>query len=283
MALETIGLETARGRFAARTAGDEAGPLVVCLHGFPDDARTFDGLLERLAAGRMRAVAPWLRGYAPSTIEGPFRVDDLVADLFALGDALAPGKAVHLVGHGVGARVAYRAIARAPARFERAVALAEPHPAALAANARGSPRQAYRDAYRALFQVPDLAEWALRRHDFAYVDRLWRRWSPGAEPPRAHLVAVKRTLAASLSAPLGPYRAGDFAAADPRPVRVPTLCLLGERDGCIAPAMAAGQERFFKAPIVTEVVGGVGHFLHLERPDFVGAKILHFLADGRVG
>lgn len=37
------GLDTARGRFGARFHG-ERGPLVVGLHGFPDDASTYDGL-----------------------------------------------------------------------------------------------------------------------------------------------------------------------------------------------------------------------------------------------
>jgi pimeloyl-ACP methyl ester carboxylesterase len=279
--LETMMLDTARGRFGARVAGHAGGPLVLCLHGFPDDARTFDGLLTRLTPRGMRAVAPWLRGHVPSTLEGPFGADALVADLLAIGDALAPGKAMHLVGHGVGAQLVYRALARAPARFERAVALGMPHPEAVSANALLSPAQIYRDAYLSVFRAPRLAEWLLRRNNFAYVERLWRTWSPGFAPPRMQLQAVKLTLALSLPAPLEYY--GAAHPPDLRPIRVPTLCLLGERDGCVAPAMAAGQERFFKAPLVSEVIGGAGHFLHLERPELVGAKVANFLDGGRVG
>ncbi|HEU4410368.1 MAG TPA: alpha/beta hydrolase [Polyangiaceae bacterium] len=279
--LATITLETARGGFAVRIAGQSGGPLVVCLHGFADDARTFDALLARLTASGMRAVAPWLRGYAPSPLQGPVRGDELVADVLAFGDALAPGKAMHLVGHGVGAQIVYRALARAPARFERAVTLGMPHPAAVAANALLSPAQAWRSAYLSLFRVPRLAEWVLSRHNFAYVERLWRKWSPGFDPPRMHLQGVKLTLMLSLPAPLAYYR--DDEPPDPRPIRVPTLCLLGERDGCVAPELGAGQERFFKAPLVTEVIGGAGHFLHLERPELVGSKVANFLEGGRVG
>lgn len=279
--LATITIDTARGRFAARVARQSGGPLVVCLHGFPDDARTFDGLIAKLTACGMRAVAPWLRGYAPSTLGGPFGVDDLIADVLALGDALAPGKAMLLVGHGSGAQVAYAALARAPARFERAAVLAMPHPVAVAANTLVSPSQGWRDVYLSLLRLPRVAPWVLRRNDFAYIERLWRKWSPGFELPDAHLADVKQTLALSLPAPLEYFRAAD--PPDPRPIRVPTLCLLGERGGCVAPTMAAGQERFFKAPLVTEVIGGAGHFLHLERANLVGAKVVNFLEGGRVG
>ena len=41
------------------------GPLVLCLHGFPDHARSFRHQLPALAAAGYRAVAPYLRGYAP--------------------------------------------------------------------------------------------------------------------------------------------------------------------------------------------------------------------------
>ena len=39
-----------------------AGPLVLCLHGFPDTAWSLAGLLRRLAAAGFRAVAPFMRG-----------------------------------------------------------------------------------------------------------------------------------------------------------------------------------------------------------------------------
>ncbi len=40
------------------------GPLALCLHGFPDTARTWRYLLSTAAAG-FHAVAPFMRGYAP--------------------------------------------------------------------------------------------------------------------------------------------------------------------------------------------------------------------------
>ena len=42
------------------------GPLVLCMHGFPDHAHTYRALLPALAAAGLHAVAPFMRGYAPT-------------------------------------------------------------------------------------------------------------------------------------------------------------------------------------------------------------------------
>ena len=53
-------------RFGVVEAGD--GPLVLCLHGFPDSAQTWRHLLPELAAAGFHAVAPFMRGYAPTAV-----------------------------------------------------------------------------------------------------------------------------------------------------------------------------------------------------------------------
>jgi pimeloyl-ACP methyl ester carboxylesterase len=67
------------------------GPLVLCLHGFPDHARSFRHQLPVLAAAGYRAVAPYLRGYAPTENppHGPYQLAALSQDVIALIDALA--------------------------------------------------------------------------------------------------------------------------------------------------------------------------------------------------
>ena len=48
------------------TMGD--GPLVLCMHGFPDHAYTYSDLLPELAAAGFRGVAPFMRGYLEKVI-----------------------------------------------------------------------------------------------------------------------------------------------------------------------------------------------------------------------
>ena len=87
-----------------------------------------------------------------------------------------------------------------------------------------------------------------------------------------------------LSAALSYYRAVfDETLRDPshhelreaasRPIAVPTLLLLGERDGCIDPAMAAGAERAFRRAYESRVLASCGHFLHLARTEAVARLI----------
>ena len=54
-------IETRRGRFGALATGPDDGPLVVCLHGFPDDATTFRRLQADLADAGLRSLAVFLR------------------------------------------------------------------------------------------------------------------------------------------------------------------------------------------------------------------------------
>src|SRR4030095_1570271 len=63
-----------------------ARPLLF-LHGFPDHPPTAAPFLELLAEPH-RVVAPWLRGYAPSPIVGPYDLDTLVSDALALIERL---------------------------------------------------------------------------------------------------------------------------------------------------------------------------------------------------
>lgn len=269
-------LPTRRGTFAVRRHG-EGGPLVVCLHGFPDDSSTYDGLAGSLAGEGYRVAAVNLRGYAPSPLEGPLELPALVDDLLGIVDALSPDNPVAFVGHDYGAQLAYAALAQAPHRFTAAVLMAGAHPALVQRNARRLPRQLWLSRYIVFFQFGKLADWAVSRRDFAAVDRLWRRWAaPGFTLPADHLAQVKRTLAASMPAPVAMYRSGGFAV--PRdPIAVPTLLLSGGADGCALPGLADGQEELFTGDYATELWPDTGHFPHLEQPERTAAAVIDWL------
>ena len=61
-------------------AGDS--PVAVCLHGFPDTAHGWRKVAPQLADAGWRVVAPFMRGYAPSSLsaEGSYHVGALMDD-----------------------------------------------------------------------------------------------------------------------------------------------------------------------------------------------------------
>jgi pimeloyl-ACP methyl ester carboxylesterase len=285
-----IRLVTPGGSFAALADGPEGGTPGLCLHGFPDTPLGYRPLLARLAAAGYRAIAPYMRGYRPSTLAGPYHTDRLGDDVIALADAVGGGRPVHLVGHDWGAVASYVAMARSPGRFARAVTMAVPHLNAFAANLRRHPAQLRRSWYMLFFQLGAQADRRVAAGDFELIERLWASWSPGFKPEAAYLAELKACLAESMPAPLEYYRAMF------RPLReamqrgrqrlkigVPTLHLQGAQDGCISAEMGDGQARYFTAGFEARVVPGVGHFLHIERPDDVGGMIVEWLGRGATG
>jgi pimeloyl-ACP methyl ester carboxylesterase len=273
--IRRVGL--AGGELAYFEQGDPGGPLVVLQHGFPDYPKTFCPLIDRLSAHGYRCVAPFLRGYAPSTRQGPFDHARLGEDLAELVKALSPRAPAVLIGHDWGAIATYSAVRDSPGLFRRAVTLAVPHVAALERNVRTSLSQQLRSSYVALFKLPLLPERLVARRDFAFIDALWRRWSPGFQPSPEYMQELKQCLHASMPGPLGPYRALRPFPTRPQ-IEVPLLHLHGSNDGCIAFAAGTGQERYFAAELGREQLEGLGHFLHLEDPDRVASKVLDFLA-----
>lgn len=266
------------------SCGEAGAPLVLCLHGFPDIPRTWESLGKDLCNAGYRVVSPWLPGYAPSTLEGPFDVPTVARRILTLGDELSPTEPIRIVGHDWGAVISQLASALSPARVRAAANLAVPHLLAFEANLEKHPRQLGRSAYMALFQAPVVSDLLVRWRGFRFIRRLWRTWSPGLDPGSDYFEELELCLRSSMPAPLEYYR----AVASPRvirtlrqtlgagPIVVPTLYLHGERDGCIGPEMAEGQEEHFSALFETLTLADAGHFLHLERPTEVNEAVLRW-------
>jgi len=168
--------------FTADTCGRQSnseGPMVLCLHGFPDNARSFRHQMPVLASAGYRVIAPQMRGFEPSSQpnNGDYSLLALAGDVLAWLDELGEDK-VHLVGHDWGAAVAYVAGALAPERFYSLTTIAVPPAIRFAEGVKAVPGQLLKSWYMMFFQVPGIAEWALQRKDWALVRKLWKDWSP---------------------------------------------------------------------------------------------------------
>ena len=74
--------------FSAQAMGD--GPIVLCLHGFPDNAGSFRHQLPALAEVGYRAISLTLRGYEPGSVpgDGDYTMETIAIDILAVIDSL---------------------------------------------------------------------------------------------------------------------------------------------------------------------------------------------------
>ena len=291
MSVEQI-FVTANGlRFACLTAGAADAPLALLLHGFPDNAWTWEHQFAPLADAGYRVVAPFLRGYPPTEIpaSGYYDAATLAEDVCALIEALSPGRPAFLIGQDWGAALSYGFLALHPDLVARAVLMAIPHPAAMAAGLL-DPAQLKRAFHWWYFQVEGLADAQVPAADYALIDYLWAEWSPGHDHSD-HVSRIKHMLRqpGAFTAAISYYRAA-FSPTHRDPaldhlrarlgglIAVPTLALCGADDLRSGPM--SRQAGCFIADYDFVEVESAGHFLHREQPETVNALILEWLARG---
>ncbi len=265
------------------------GPLAMCFHGFPDSPHSWRHLMPALAEAGFRAVAPFTRGYAPTSLaaDGCYQTGALSADANALHDALGGDSDAVIIGHDWGAPTVYGAAASQPDRWRRVVGMAVPPGGAMNMAFINNLDQVKRSWYMFYFQHP-LSDLVVPSQDLAFIDMLWRDWSPGY-PGDADSENCKACLRdpAHLAAALGYYRCtlgngprdekyDAIQAAGGGQLPQPTLYLHGENDGCIGKEVAESVNTV--APWAkVRVVENAGHFLQLEQPDVVNSLIVDWV------
>lgn len=284
----TTGSVTANGiNFSYLECG--SGPLALCLHGFPDSAHSWRHLLPALANAGFHAVAPFTRGYAPTSLapDGMYQTGALSADANALHEALGADSNAVLIGHDWGAPSVYGAAASAPEKWKRVVGMAVPPGGAMGAAFVTNQAQLKRSWYMFFFQHP-LSDMVVPANDFAFIDMLWRDWSPGyngaqdsenckaSVRPDGHLAAALGYYRATLGAGPRTEAYDAIQAAGGGELSQPTLYLHGETDGCVGVEVAEATKAM--CPWVTvEIVPGAGHFMQLEKPAEVNKLIIDWI------
>lgn len=291
MPLPLRNIETRLGQVATYSQGE--GPLVLCLHGFPDSPHTFFPLMDVLADQGYQAIAPYLFGYCPSSPLASYDLTSLARGLLAFVDALG-AKRVFLVGHDWGAVISYAMVALYPERVHRLVCAAIPPLRTLEGLLTDplklpmSTRQLLRSWYIAFFQLPHLPQASLKFRDFALVEWLWRRWSPSWQFDESDLAPTKALFrnASALTAAVAYYRAlrkSFFSPGQRRIIRakisVPTTLIAGTQDGCLGIEMYAGVESVFTGPYRMVTLFDAGHFMHREDPQRFAEEVLASFGD----
>ena len=281
---------------AYESHGRADGVPVVLLHGFPDDARAFDGMAAPLVSAGCRVLVPYLRGYGPTRFLNAAEPrmaqqaaigHDLIDFLDALGIASAA-----LAGYDWGGRAACIAAILAPQRVRALVTIGgynvqnalAPSPPASVAQERAYWYQWYFNTER--------GRAGLAKHRRELCRLLWHEWSPTWKFDDA---TFDRTAPSFDNPDFVPvvihsyrHRHGN-AHGDPRleaieqrlaarpPITVPTVILHGG-DDAVSLARGVGRDAaLFPAGTEERVVPGVGHFMPREHPQAVVDGLLKVL------
>jgi pimeloyl-ACP methyl ester carboxylesterase len=277
---------------SALCAGE--GSVVLCLHGFPDHFHSFRHQLPAFAGAGYRAVAPMLRGYESSSQPGrniaahhPLHVAE---DVVAWARQLGGGEPVHLIGHDWGGIAGFVACQLEPSLFRSYTSIAIPCAQALEDGIRRYPIQVRNSWYTLFFQLRGVADSVVRARDFAFIEKLWRDWSPGWSWDPQDMSSLKQTFRepgvlwsalAYYRAMLNPFldESKRMRAMTHTSHTVPTLTLTGATDGCMDTRLFDCQDAsLFPSGFEMQRVEGAGHFAHQEEPDAVNAILLRWIS-----
>lgn len=281
-----VNLPALRMHFVA--AGEREAPLVVLLHGFPENWWSWRYQIAALARAGYRVVAPDLRGYGETDKRGPYDLDTIAQDVCQLIESQVGQRAVRIVGHDWGGVTAWHLAALCPSYCERVAVLNAPEMGVMrkALIKKLSVRQILKSWYIFFFQLPWLPEWLLTRNDAGAVVRMLRASSVSrehfsAEELRPFRDAIQRPGAAK--AMVGWYRqairAGLVRAPkELAPLSMPSMLIWGMQDEALSfDDLVPGT--LARAPgCKLEKIENAGHFVHAEVPDTVNPLLLAFLA-----
>jgi pimeloyl-ACP methyl ester carboxylesterase len=289
--IERFDISLERMTFQARRAGPADGRPVILLHGVPQTSACWTAQLEALADAGYHAVAYTQRGCSPGArIDdiNEFTLDKLAGDVLGVADALGFAQ-FDLVGHDMGAGVAWRLAASHPTRLRTLTALSVPHP------------NAYQDAYRRWIPEPGPGDDQFVRSGHV---REFRR-APQGEMERAFVADDCRRLRAAydglpadhvaeylellgtveaMRGVLAPYRTftdspgADTGAARLPPITLPTLFVWSDGDPAIAAAGAYATGDHVTGPYRFVELEGFDHWIPERAPERLNKELLAHLA-----
>jgi pimeloyl-ACP methyl ester carboxylesterase len=283
---------------SCRATGDRGRPVLMFLHGFPEGAFVWDGVMQHFARtenGGWRCIAPNLRGFERSSAPAEasaYRVKYLMQDIAAL-IAIEGGRLECLVAHDWGGALAWGLANQMPQLMGKLAIINSPHPGTFLRELQDNPKQQAASAYMNFLIRPD-AQSLLAQDDYR---RLWEFFSAmgAVDGPHAWLTeAVKlqyrevwdrglwggcNYYRASPLRPPQPHDPGAAAVLLPREmltVDLPTLVIWGLNDIALPPALLDGLDAYVPQ-LSLKTVPDASHWIVHEQGELVVELLGDFL------
>jgi pimeloyl-ACP methyl ester carboxylesterase len=286
--------ETSLLQIAYKVGGPRDGRPALMLHGWPDDASTYDAVAPRLHDAGFRTYAPWLRGFGATRFKSADTIRSgeiaaLTQDALEFADVIGLQRFT-VIGHDWGARIAYLLACAVPERLDRCVALS------VAWQPGDLPTPGFaqvRAFWYQWFMATDRGAAAVRAHAKDFARAQWDSWGPTGWFDDAAFDAVAKSFENPdwVDITLHGYRVR-WGEADPDPryaelahtqrsarqIAVPTLQIHGGDDRCVLPAGVQASAPHFSRVYEQHMLDGIGHFPTREAPGATADLILRFLA-----
>ena len=282
-------IDTADLAIDYRDEGPRDGPVALLLHGWPDDASTWDGVVPALHLAGLRTIVPSLRGFGDTRLKpGAARTGNSgihALDQIALIDGLGIERFM-VAGHDWGSNIAEALAVGWPDRVERLAMLSTPP--RLGGMATPPFWYAQRQWYHWFMATARGAE-AVRADPRGFAHIHWANWSPAGWFDEATFARVARSWDNPdfVDVTLHSYRARwDEAEPDPRSwwledkvkatrtLSLPAIYLHGDADGVNPPPTADKVPAKFAGPFERIALPGVGHFPQREAPSEVARHLI---------
>lgn len=276
-------IEVMRGVVHAVEAGKRSGQPILFLHGWPQNWRAYEKILE-LAGEEYHAVAIDLPGVGRSVFPDPPFVKEEIAEVVReTVDALELEKPT-IVGHDVGGQIAFSYLHE----FGREVSAGVIMDVVIPGLAPWD--EVLRNPYLwhfAFHSIPDLPETLVRGKQSEYFEFFFN--AIAAHPERISADSRKDYIDAyggegALSTGFNWYRSfGEDAkrnrarATSGKKVRVPVLYLRGEQSGGNPDTYASGLSEGGVVDLRTGRIADSGHFVSEEQPEAVWEAIRGFV------
>ena len=278
---------------AYHTQGADDKPVVLLLHGWPDDATTWEKVLPEIMAAGYRVIAPYLRGFGETTFKKkstPRTGNSGIHayDIIELMDTLGIKKA-SVIGHDWGANIAEALAVGWPKKIERIALLSTPP------RLGGMPTPPFEEAqleWYHWFQATKRGQEAVRadRNGFAHI--MWENWSPKGWFTEETFSQVAQSWQNKdfVDVTLHSYQSRwDEAEPDPKSAKLekkvkntktlslPAIYVQGDVDGVNPLYTGDNVAEKFTGFFQRIVMPGIGHFPSREAPEELSKHIISFL------
>nr|XP_044995321.1 epoxide hydrolase 3 [Jaculus jaculus] len=267
------------------SAGRGNGPLMLFLHGFPENWFSWRYQLREFQS-RFHVVAVDLRGYGPSdapTDVDCYTTDLLVADVRDIILGLGYSNCI-LVSHDWGALIAWNLSIYFPSLVERMVVISGAPMSVYQEYSIHHVGQLFQSNYMFLFQLPWLPEKLLSMSDFQILkSTLSNRKTgiPHLTPSELEAFLYHFSQPGGLRGPINYYRNifRNFPL-EPQELATPTLLLWGEKDPYLQHGLVGAiSSRFVPDRLEAHILPGAGHWIPQSHPRELHRYMWTFLRD----